>query len=189
MYPQSSLLALMFVALMAVANSRSVKIASSVCFVADHIQIHNTNRFWWWSQKGSRPSVTHRPAGPHHHKEWMVFTDSLRSYSSSGKLLEIAHKMPGQDMCRFLLHSQGRSNALRMSRPSACRPGQFGEQGLFNLKFDPLTYLNQLTVGSQPATVRDSTFLGVRGRFLRPTSIRARDMQFWDIKFNPSKQC
>ena len=184
---------LCFVAL--ITSAFAARIASPTCFVADRIQIHNTVTSLWWTPKLSRPIVTHRPlrAGGNH--EWLVFNINRRSHqmsttSSAFKLFEIAHKVPGVagQKCRFLLHSQ-QGRPIRMSRPSSCRPKQFGEQSLFSYGFEQLTNRRWVAVGSQPINEWSRSFLGVKGRSLRTASIRDRHMKFWNIKLSHKKSC
>lgn len=166
----------------------TARVASSVCFVADRIQIHNTATSWWWAPKLSRPVVTQRPhGGSHFNQEWMVFNVVMTS--QSGKLLEIAHKLPGtRRTCRFLLHSQ--QGRFKMSRPGPCRPGQFGQQSLFSYGFEHLTNRQWIAVaGPRHSSQESKRFLGIQGRSLRTTSIRDRHMQFWDIKISNRKTC
>ena len=177
---------------MFIAGAFAARISSSTCFVADRIQIHNTLTSLWWNPKLSRAVVTHRPlrAGGSSH-EWLVFNVNRRSYqistTSVNKLIEIAHRMPGTgQQCRFLLHSQGR---IRMSRPSPCRPRQFGEQSLFSYGFEYLTNRQWIIVGSRPITEGSRPFLGLKGRSLRTASVRDRHMKFWDIKISHRKTC
>ena len=164
-----------------------IHLASSVCLVADSIQIHNSRTTLWWSTQKTQPHVLHRPRTPHYHKQWMVFMSELQYHVSKTDVIEIAHAMP-DGTCRFILHSAERSS-LKLSSPAACKPNQNGESGLFSTDFDFITNRRQITAGSSSVSENEHLFLGSRGRFLHLTTIRSKYMKWWKIIFRPNKQC
>ena len=169
--------------------SPAQRVASSVCFVAERIQIHNTQKSMWWSHDQSRPIITHRPRSQRFNHEWLIFNINLKFHTSSTMLIEIAHRIPDTQLCRFLLHSQESSRSIRLSRPVSCRPGHFGGFGLFSYGYEFLTDRQWIMTGSNYILEASDSLLGVYGRSVRTTSFRDRHMAFWNIKINKQKQC
>lgn len=167
--------------------NRKIRLASSVCLVADSIKMHNSVTSWWWSPYRVQPYLTRKPRTSQYGKEWLIFMNELQYHFSTIEVIEIAHKLPN-GKCRFLIHSSSTSAPL-LSAPKSCGPNQNGEKGFFSATFDYLTNRVQITAGSHHATGEENRFLGFRGRSLHLTSLRSRHMKWWEIKFNNNKQC
>ena len=160
----------------------------SSCHVADEIRLFNSDEYWWWSAQSERPKVTHKPSNifSKSSKEWLVFFSQHRGTKLS--VIEIAHKL-SDGKCRFLvkkLNGQG----IGFSLKKKCQAGVTGEKGFFRVSYESGTERIQITHRARKITPRQKKYLGLDNEnHLVLSSLRSRNMAWWNINFNKSKRC
>ena len=164
----------------------SRKLSSTVCVVADSIQLHNSSKKWWWSPNRSTPVIASRPMNSHAGQEWVVYVTTPSHWGTT--VAEFAHKTT-DGHCRFLVRRPN-SDSIHFGRPSRCRPHQNGRGSYFTISLDLLSNREQIMAGiGRDFESSDNVFLGVKGKSLHVNKLRSPFMRWWKINFNNRKNC